>query len=300
MSEGKKSRRRDGKPIDIDIDARYRGSSSDPRTSDLLVNNRATLFGLDDAQGYVTVHLARYEEFIAALNGREQQYREANIHESGLNSPLLDLLSVRYIIIPADIPHERRDLQQLVRDHPTAYQDTQVRVLENEEALPRAWLVHEAQQVERGNALPLLAAGTLDPRRIALLETALPPLEKPGDSAADRVNIVEYQPDLMRLDVETRASGLLVLSEAYDPAWKAMVDGMPAQVYVVDHVLRGVAVPAGKHVVELRYASRWLLVGVVISVGTSIVLLSLGGLALWRTGARRGSRVEKTELPTVS
>ena len=264
----------------------YHSSRTDPMASELLVNNRASLFGLDDAQGYVTVHLARYEEYIAALNGSEQEYHEANILASGLESPLLDLLSVRYIVIPTEFPGKRRDLKQLVRDHPIAYEDGQVQVLENEEALPRAWLVHEARQVERGEALPPLASGAVDPRRMALLEAPLPPLEAPEDPASDSTRIVEYEPDRVRLEVQTDAPGLLVLSEAYDPGWQATIDGATTPVYVANHALRAVGVPAGNHVVELQYAPRWFPIGIAISIAFAVALVVLGGLALWRMLAR--------------
>jgi uncharacterized membrane protein YfhO len=98
---------------------------------------------------------------------------------------------------------------------------------------------------------------------------------------------VDYEPDRVRLEVQTDTPALLVLSEAYDPAWRATIDGTTTPVYVANHVLRAIAVPAGKHMVELRYAPRWFPVGIAISVGISVALVSLGGLALWRTIAQR-------------
>ncbi len=79
--------------------------------------------------------------------------------------------------------------------------------------------------------------------------------------------------------MSTGAAGLLVLSEVYYPAWKAYVDGEPARLYVADHALRAVPVPAGEHTVELRYESVSLRIG----IATSILSygLALAVAAIW-------------------
>src|SRR6202030_4013269 len=82
----------------------------------------------------------------------------------------------------------------------------------------------------------------------------------------------------VRLDVDTGAAGLLVLSDAYYPAWQARVDGTPAEVLVVDGALRGVAVPAGKHAIEFQYASAALPIGATIA-GLTLLLLAVGSSA---------------------
>ncbi len=254
----------------------YRYQFKDPRAAQLVVNNRATMLGLDDVQGYNPMHLARYDEFLVALNGSAQEYRGAHVLPGGLNSPLLDLLNTRYVVVPATAPHERADLQWLHKSYPAVYEDDQVRVLERPQALPRAWLVHEAQQVKRGEALPLLAGKAVDPRHVALLEEPEPALARPADPGSNRVDLVTYDPDNIRLTTMSSAPSLLVLSDAYYPAWKAYVDGKPAPIYVANHVLRAVAVPAGSHEVEMRYESWTLHTGIAVSA------VSYAGLvALW-------------------
>jgi hypothetical protein len=73
---------------------------ADPVTSDLLVDNRALSLGLQDLQGYDAVHLARFDAFLRRLNdGQAQNYRDAEVFESGLGSALLDLVNVRYLVV---------------------------------------------------------------------------------------------------------------------------------------------------------------------------------------------------------
>jgi hypothetical protein len=262
---------------------------TDPNVLALEMNNRAILLGLQNVQGYSAIHIARYDEYMEALNGgQEQNYHYADVLERGLDSPLLDLLGVRYMIVPADTPPENQlGLQRVMRvQHPTVYEDEQSKVLENREALPRAWIVHSARQVgSKEEALDLLSSGQLDLTETALLEEEPPRMSRPDDASADRASITEYTPNRIQLEITTGAAGLLVLSEVYYPAWKAYVDGQPAPVYLTDHLLRSVPVPAGDHIVELRYESWTLRGGMAISLVTLATLIALtfaAGIKRWR------------------
>ncbi|HYI15684.1 MAG TPA: YfhO family protein [Thermomicrobiales bacterium] len=264
----------------------YRFQFASPETVELLVNNRGTLHGLEDAQGYNPVQPRRFVEFLTALNGHPQEYHDANIYPEGFNSPLLDLLNIRYVVIPAEIPDDRNDLLRLSQQLPTIYIDDEVRVLENRQAVPQAWIVHEASQVARGEALPLLADGKVDPLRTALLETTPPELAPATDPAADQVTMTTESPDRLELTTSSDAPGLLMLSESYDPGWHAYVDGSPVDVLVADHLLRAVPLPAGEHVVELRYEPRSLQIGVAISTVTALVVIFALAISGWRTWRR--------------
>ncbi|HEV2108938.1 MAG TPA: YfhO family protein, partial [Thermomicrobiales bacterium] len=261
----------------------YRFFFADPRTAALLLNNRATALQLEDIQGYNPVQPQRYVEVMRALNGFAQEYHEANVYPSGLGSPLLNLLNARYLVVPAAIPADRTDLRELIRTYSTVYEDEDVQVLENRAALPRAWLVHEARLVARGEALPLLASGAVDPRRVALVEE-MPSLDlAPPDAAgADEAIVTLYEADHLRITVRTDTPALLVLSETADPAWRAQVDGEPVPVLTANHILRAVPVPAGEHTIELRYESPALWWGTVVSLVAYTGLTGVWSVAGWR------------------
>ena len=247
---------------------------ADPGTRLLEVNNRALLTGLHDVQGYDPIHIARYDRFVAAMNGREQNYHHADVLDSGLDSPLLDLLNVRYLVMPA-APAPDQTIPRLSRPLQVVFQNEAVTVFENLSALPRSWIVHTAQQVSLDDALNLLARRAVDPRRVALLEAAPPDLAPMTDPLREQSSVTGDQPEHLRLHVGTDAPGLVMLSEVYYPAWRAYVDGQPAPVYVADAVLRAVPVPAGEHEVELRYESPTLAIGLVISLTSSAGLAVL-------------------------
>ncbi len=253
----------------------YNNWFTEKDTTALLASNLGTSMELQSIQGYNAVQLARYYEYIKALNGRSQGYHNTDVVPQGLDSPLLDLLNVRYVIVPAVVQPDQTVLRELKNAHPIVYSDDRVEVLENREALPRAWIVHSARQVTRTEALKLLSSGAVDPRRTALLEQSPPDLAHPDDTSADRAVVSTYEADRIRLKTATGASGLLMLSEVYYPAWKAYVDGERVPLYRADYLFRAVPVPAGEHTVELRYESWTLRLGTAVSLLAGLILAAL-------------------------
>lgn len=254
----------------------------DPKTRALLVNNRATLYGgLQSIQGYNPTHLARYDEYLEALNERSQNYHDADVFPGGIGSPLLDLLNARYITIPAgDAPGSPANFDELAEKYQTVYEDEDVKILENPGAMPRAWVVHSARKEEPEKILELLDSGEVDPRETALLESGPPNLESPADPSQDRAVITDYESGRIQLRASTGADGLLMLSEIDYPGWNAYVDGEPVPIRRADYLLRAVPLPAGEHTVELRYESRTLGAGVAFSSVTAGALVVLGAVRL--------------------
>jgi hypothetical protein len=266
----------------------YHSFEQDLRVEALLVNDRAVLLGLEDVQGYNPVHYARYVAYIDQMNLQPQAYHETNLLASGIGSPLVDLLNLRYIIVPRDLPPGRPDLLRLSQRYPTVYVDADVRVLENPNALPRAWIVHEAQPVGDGEALSLLATGAIDPRRTVLIEADPPTLQLPAPGADPGVVVIErIEPERITLTTQSSADGMLVLSELHDPAWRAYIDGEAVEVVVANHMFRAIALPAGEHTVEFRYESTPLRLGIAITLATLAFLIGIAGYGVMRHVRRR-------------
>ncbi|HET7343700.1 MAG TPA: YfhO family protein, partial [Methylomirabilota bacterium] len=71
------------------------------------------------------------------------------------------------------------------------------------------------------------------------------------------------------------APAVLVLTDTWFPGWRARVDGRPATLWRADHAFRAVAVPAGRHEVELRYQPRSVLIGALVSALAAALTLAL-------------------------
>lgn len=258
----------------------YRYQFASDATKQIAVNNRATIYGLRDIQGYNPIQYQKYVEFITAINGEPQDYHDSNIWAAGNSSPLLDLLNVRYVIIPSDAAESRDDLNELLAMHPTVYQDDEVRVLKRQSALPRAWLVHEAVEAAGARARDLVSEGLIDPQKTAAVDGLLPSLEPAPSGAVERVQIVAEEAEKIALSVTAASDGLLVLSELAYPAWKATIDGEPVEQLTAFGLLRAIPVDAGEHSIVFEYQSRMEQAGLALS--SMAVFAVAGGLtAAW-------------------
>lgn len=167
-----------------------------------------------------------------------------------------------------------------------------VEVYENLHHLPRAWLVNRIEVRPRDEVVQTIKSGAFsdgtpfDPQTTALLELedfggqpfSLPPT---GAREAASVKITQYKPQRIKLETENAAPSFLVLSEIYYRGWEARIDGAKAPVYRVNHTLRGLALPAGKHQIEfafrapsLKTGARYLALGLLILVVGGLVSLS--------------------------
>lgn len=260
----------------------YSGRGFDPNIQGILDNGRPMFLDLYGIQGYDPNQLARYVEFMTALNGTGQNYHWANVLHTGVASPLLDLLAVRYVLLDATLPPDRDDVQALTGDLEEVFRANQVIVYENPQAFRHAWIVHDVQSVERGETLPLLTDGSVDFRKTALVEGEVSDLQPATDPSKDRAFVVGFGPDAVTIDTSTDAPGFLVVSEIHADGWRAYVDGDPVDILPTNHALRGVPIPAGEHTVKFRYQPVSLEVGVPITKATGVLMLGVFVVAGWQ------------------
>jgi hypothetical protein len=156
--------------------------------------------------------------------------------------------------------------------------------------MPRAWVVHEAlvlpplreaknMAVAEARTFEVLFTGThsRDFSRLAVVESAAPlqlvPIadstspaedanaERATDDAQEACAITLYEPQRVRIEATLARPGLLVFSDVLEPGWIAQVETKDASDSVTrelpilrtNRVMRGVELPAGKHVLEFRY-----------------------------------------------
>jgi hypothetical protein len=195
----------------------------------------------------------------------------------GQNARLLDLFSVRYLMVgEKDISGTSTDGWEVVTQPAGAH------FYEREQVGPRAFVVHDYQlAADHDEALARLLTPTLDPYATAVLESpAACRWESPPEYGAPETGVIlGYEPERVTLEVEAAAGGLLVLGDLVYPGWRAEVDGQAVPVHRVDYALRGVCVPAGKHRAVFTFDPPIVRQGVVLSqMGLAVMLLA----AAWR------------------
>lgn len=260
----------------------YMDRRFDPYAQAILVNGRPVFLDLYEIQGYDPIQLARYVDFVIAINDKGQDYHTAFVSDEGVGSSLLDLLDVQYILVDASLPFDRADVVTLTSGYREVFRTDRVVVYESQEALPHAWIVHDVREVERGEALPLLTGGEVDPYRIALVEGELPEMEPVGSRETDRAVVTEYDAEAIEIETHVGSPGLLVVSEVYAEGWNAYVNGEPVDIFPTHHALRGVPIPAGDATVEMRYEPLALRIGIPISAGTALMMFGITFYMGWR------------------
>lgn len=74
-----------------------------------------------------------------------------------------------------------------------------------------------------------------------------------GQGIIGQVEVLDYHTGRVRLKVQTDTPGFLRAADKYDPDWKATINGVKTEVIRADFIFQAVYIPAGTHVVELRY-----------------------------------------------
>jgi hypothetical protein len=185
-----------------------------------------------------------------------------------------DLLNVRYTLKPAS-----------ATDPGAEYTDQFWKAYKNANAAGPAWIVHQASQLPLAEIEGKLYDPKVNLLNVGFVEQRVPVLEPSPDPSRESVSVESHDVNSLRLRAHALSRGLLVLSEIYDSGWRAKINGNAVPVLRVDAALRGVAVPAGDSVVELRYRPASILLG-----GILTLLTFAGGVALIVIYSRMAAR----------
>ena len=235
----------------------------------------------ESLSGYHGAKLRLYQDFLEHLLVDPATGR--------INENALDLMGTRYVVARGRLPGTD-----------VVYQDQQTgfAVLENPDAVPRAFFVGETETVETPEATwARLRSDRFDPRRTAILPEPIPFETTPiGPGSVAEVELERFSPEEIVWQVRTDAPRLLVASEVFYPAgWNAYLDGERVPIYRADYLLRAVPVEAGEHTLEMRFEPRRHRLGLWIS-GLSTLLVYGGTLALLGLAWQRRRRDEGADV----
>ena len=149
------------------------------------------------------------------------------------------------------------------------------------------WLVKKIQYVKDANA-EMNSLGNFNPADTAVIQDTFRtsiPFEPVYDSTAT-IALVKNDNDVVTYTFNAATNQFAVFSEVYyKRGWKAYIDGKEAPIVKVNYVLRGLAVPAGKHDIRFEFKPQGYYKGKSVTSVFSIVLLvilAIGIFMEWR------------------
>ena len=257
-------------------------------------DNASNVIRVESLNGLSPFVLRTYAEFVSAI--------------AGIDSSLLDLLNVRYLVsnesfltADSDSDFDSR-LQQtqgayiyLMVGMPTedglrlidSTPDAWYQLYERDTVLPRFFGVNQFEVIaDKGLRLAKLQEPDFDPGRVVILENPF------GGELAGNLQAVSmacYEPNGYSLVAEVDGGSIfLVMSEIFYPGWKAYVDGEPREILRVDHTFRGLYLEEGRHEVLVVFDPPAFKLGLLVS---AVTLASVAGMLVYLSLRRCGRRV---------
>jgi len=231
--------------------------------------NMEMYFGFQTVGGFTALFPNRYYEYMNAYAEHKLPKGWVNLYYGRTeNITLIDLLNVKY-----EIFHNERSFSP------------------RESYLPRAFMVHGYEVIEKGKALERIVQKDFDPFRAVLFEkgdfnpTTVIAISEEPQTKSD-VRILSYRPDEILLRVSSPSPGFLFLSEVYYPGWKCFLDGQKRPILRGNYLFRVIQVPEGTHELRMVFDPWTVKAGIALTFLTLFLFVSI--LAHSRLKMRKG------------
>ncbi|MFZ0546273.1 MAG: flippase, partial [Candidatus Promineifilaceae bacterium] len=259
----------------------WRLTTFTPHGDKPLNANTPWLYNYQDIRGYDSVILKQYTDYMAVIEPQnELQFNRVQpiVNWESLNSPLLDLLGVKYIVSSEEIALPKLN---------EVWHEGSLRVYENLAVVPRAYTISDASTILTDNALTKMRQ--VDPRQFVIVEredgrlkTALEPA-----GTLQAAEITAYGNIEVKVQATVEEPSWLVLNDTYFTGWDAFVrplgDNTAEEIQIpitrVNGNFRGVLLEPGSWEVRFRYSPLSFKVGGLTSFMGGIIVIF--ALAVW-------------------
>jgi len=217
-------------------------------------NDASTSYYHKSIGGYSAAKLRRYQDLI------DRQISKNNMR-------VLDMLNTKYFIV-----------QDQQTGEPVAQR--------NPNALGNAWFVSALQVVEGADA-EMKALDSFKPDSVAIVEKKYAEKlngAKPDKDSAATIKLTSYSPVELTYESSASTGQFAVFSEIYynsGKGWNAYIDGKPTEHIRTDYILRGMAVPAGKHTITFKFEPHLYNLTETVSLIFSILSILILGVLAW-------------------
>ena len=233
-----------------------------------LLPNAGIMHGFEYFQDIDALGRRSYTNFLDLINSLPADRR----------GKLLSATNVKYVIAFHSLEVKGLDL---LREFPGHYS----KLYTVTAAVPRTYVVGRAlYDPDPKNTLRRLSTDEFNVRHEVIVDS---PIElAPGGNFQGNAVLKTYRNNQVQIDAQLSNPGILVLTDAFYPGWKVQVDGKEQKILRANYLFRAVALPAGNHQVEFRYEPESFMIGLMISLCTAGLLLTVPLVGWFRRRAR--------------
>jgi hypothetical protein len=234
--------------------------------------NASSQYGVRAISGYNPLIAADYLRLLSLVRGEPIDPADRVPGIERYDSPLLTLLNTRYVYSSQAI--DDPSLTLVLRDN-----GQYLYALPPSDAAP-AFMLYQAEIVsDDEQALARIAQPDFDPLHSVLIHSR-PDQALPGPASATapttyQLALLGSTLNSLRFEVNSSRAGWLLISQSYDPGWKADVDGRATTLYKADIALQALALEPGRHSITLRYQPAALRYGALITLAGMIAVAVL-------------------------
>lgn len=259
----------------------YKQNNTEKRYLGNFSAENAVFYRIQTLGGYDPLYIKRYGEFVKYVELGRIEDGDRSVVNFPLNSPrtkkAIDYLGVDYI------PQKKSDDKKVwsfdfdsypLEAFEIAYEDESYRVFRNKNSFPRAFVVGD-YDVEKKDLeiLEKMFDNSTNLGNKVILEKD-PKISK-KESLNASVNILNYEPNSIKIEVESEEDALLLLSDNYYPGWKAYINGKEVEILRANYTFRAIVVPEGKSMVEFKYLPQSFKLGTYLAGFGLIIIVVL-------------------------
>lgn len=222
---------------------------------DSLLPNLTLLDKIPTANNFDPLLPGRYAKWISSLSDLSGATREELISLMGVS--LVEILNEKGKGEVGFIPHKN---------------------------IPRVTWVPCAISASSGDAaINLVLGGEVNFEEEAVIEGSKILDEDCGKVAQPELHTRIDEPHRLVVEINAGDPGYLVISDVWYPGWRAYVDGQRVGIKRANYLFRGLSIPAGEHVIEMRYQPISFLVGGLVSAAAWLAWIFLSVTQLRRS-----------------
>lgn len=230
-----------------------------------LGENSNLLYDKSQASGYESL-VTRRAGVVNNLARLEVRKEENKLELGTLSQKILNLSGVIYLTSPVEV--NSKDWDFVAKEQNGPYN---IYLYKNLKYNPKVFTVSDYQIATTVEEFARsVSENSFDEKKTIVLEKD-PLLQKGETTGTNEAQIVNYQNNKVVIEADFENKALLVLSDSFDPAWKANIDGIQTEIMPANVNSRAVVVDRGKHRIEFAYQRNDIILFGLISIISTVI-----------------------------